>query len=472
MAAENYRCPGCGKLRKAPLTQDIARCRICNTTVEKIDGIWLETIPEKRENTFNVSALLIGVIFIILGFFTIVPIVQTNWAEPVLDQSFLFWGVVSLLVISTITLIIGIFEKRGHAYLFLCFSMLFVFSALVRLSFVEENLPLMQSSLYNPPQSLNTAAVDSSANKPFLYTAEERRDLTELFFELMTEAYLVDDIDNSSNLNVKKTFDNSEKNYDYEITPSETNNRFPASFHISIRDVVEDNLQSLYYKERTGGLGLKIAGKQDAIILKNEVVNRFEENYDLFESNAQSNDQHWIAIQGSNYFYIRFLTLDEDFMILEIIRYMNDADARQHKRVMDQVTDSKTKQIVDPKPLSPQEALACKKTSEALEEEKRALDELELRLAYLDFGDPKSAEHISKENLFNDRSRQYRITLKNYNSGCSPKNAVLNFETYTSVCTIEDLERNNTTAPFLSSGNRFCAEFNEFALRLQSSTPN
>lgn len=472
MDQENYRCPGCGKLRKAPIAQDIARCRICGSTVEKIDGVSLKVIPLEEKNTSNVSAFLIGLIFIILGFFTIVPIIQSGWAEQILDQSFLFWGIVSMLVISTITLIIGIFIKRGHAYLFLCYSMLFVFSALVRLSFVEENLPLIQSSVYNSSQTSKPVSKDSSAYEPFLYSAEERQDLTELFFELMTETYLVDDIDNSSNLSVKKTLDASENNYDYDITPSETNNRFPASFHISIRDVVEKDLQRLYYTERTGGLGLNIDSKQDAIILKNEIVKHFEENYELFESEEQSDNQHWIALQGSNYFYIRFLTLDKDFMILEIIRYMNDADARQHKKVMDQVTDSKTKKIADPKPLSPQEALACKITAGTLGQKKQNLEELELRLAYLDFGDPKSTEHISKESLFNDRSRQYKITLENYDSGCSFRNAVLDFETYTSVCTIEDLERNNTNAPFLSSGNRFCADFKEFALRIQNSIPN
>lgn len=472
MAQENYRCPGCSKLRKAPVAQDIARCRICGTTVEKVEGIWMEATPTKEEKTFNVSAFLVGIIFILLGFFTVAPIIHAGWAESILDQSFLFWGIVSLLVISTVTLLIGIFIKRKHAYLFLCYCTLFVLSALVRLTFVEHNLPLMQSSIYNSSQSSSTTPADSSAYKPILYSAAERQVLTSLFFELMTESYLVDDIDKSSNLNVKKTLDPSEDNYDYEITPSETNNRFPASFHISIRDVVEENLQSLYYKERTGGLGLKIASKQDAIILKDEVVKLFEENYDLFESKEQPTNQQWIAIKGSNYFYIRFLTLDKDFMILEIIRYMNDADARQHKKVMEQVTDSRTKEIAHPKPLSPQEALACKKIAGTLGEEKRSLEELELRLAYLDFGDPKSVEHISKENLFNNRSKQYKITLENYNSGCSPTNAVIDYETYTNVCTIKDVEKNKANAPFISSGNRFCANFKEFALRVQNSIPN
>lgn len=472
MAQENYRCPGCGKLRKAPTAQDIARCRICGTTVEKIEGIWLETAPTEEKKTNKASAFLMGIIFIILGFFTIETIIHTSSGEAILDQSFLFWGIVSMLIISTVTLIFGLFIKREHAYLFLCYCTLFVLSALVRLTFIEGNLPLLQSTVYNSSQSFNTTPTDSSINQPILYSSEEQQDLAKLFFELITEPYLVDDIDNSSNLNVKKTLDPSEDNYDYDITPSETNNRFPASFHISIRDVIERDLQSLYYKERTGGLGLNIASKQDAIIIKNEIVRHFEENYELFESNEQPNNQQWIAIKGSNYFYIRFLTLDANFMILEIIRYMNDADARQHKKVMEQVTDSRTTKVVNLKPLSPQEAIACKKTAESLGQKKRTLEELELRLAYLDFGDPKSDEHISKKNLFNDRSNQYKITLDHYNLGCSPTNAVIDYETYTDVCTIEDLDINKAGAPFMSSKNRFCADFKEFALRVQNSIPN
>lgn len=464
MAQENYTCPGCSKLRKAPLGQDIARCRICGTTVEKIEGIWLETEDKIPKKSFNLIGFLVGIIFILLGFFLSEPIVSTDWGKAILDQSLLFWGIVSLLITSTITLILGFFIERKYAYQILRYSILFIFAALIRLSFVENSLPLMQSKIYNPASEITVAKSDSSVNQ-VLYTDEQREDLTMLFFELMTDKYLVDDIDNSSNLLVKKTLDTSENNYEYEITPSKINDRFPNGFRISIRDIVETDLQDQYYEERAGGLGLKISDKENAILIKNEIVKQFEENYELFESISQSDENHWISIKGENYYWIRFLTLEEDFMILEIIRYINDADARQHKEVMEQVRSSATTSST-PKPLSPQEAIACKSSANKLDTKKSQINELEIRLAYLDFGDPKSDEHIEKEQLFAKQTQEYKRDLKLYESGCK-NNISLDFPTYKQVCTPEDLKSNTASEPFENTGNRFCIRFSEYAEKIK-----
>ena len=464
MATQNYTCPGCGKLRKAPSSQDIARCRICGTTVERVENAWIKTESEPEKNSINPIHFLAGIIFILLGFFLIEPITSTTWGSPILNQSFLFWGIVSLLVVSTFTLIIGFFINRQHANLILRYSALFILAALVRLSFVESSLPLMQAKIYNPPQSLTVTPADSLLTKATLYTDQERDELTNLFFELMTDKYLVDDIGNSSNLSVKKTLDTSENNYDYEVIPSETNTRFPNSFRISIRDVVETDLQDQYYQERTGGLGLRISTKNDAVTIMNQLVQRFENNYNLFESASQENNAHWISIKGENYFWIRFLTLEQDFMILEVVQYMNDADARQHKKVMEQVNQSRISKNTDPKPLSPQEALACKKSSAKLSVEKNQLEEFELRLAYLDFGDPKSEEHLSKEKEFLKRTKQYELDLKLYKSGCE-NNISLDFSTFKQVCDSEDLKTGSV--PFTKVINGFCSGFTEYALKIQ-----
>ena len=151
MEKENYICPGCGRIRQAPSTQNIARCSLCGTTVEKINGVWEETQIEPKKSTFDTVQFLTGIVFILLGFFLIVPVANTSWGNPILNQSFLFWGIVSVFVISTITLIVGFMIKRKHAYLILRYSLLFVFAALIRLSFVENSLPFMQSQVYNPP---------------------------------------------------------------------------------------------------------------------------------------------------------------------------------------------------------------------------------------------------------------------------------------------------------------------------------
>lgn len=90
---------------------------------------------------------------------------------------------------------------------------------------------------------------------------------------------------------------------------------------------------------------MKIADKNDAISIKDEIVQRFENDYELFESAPQADNSHWIAIKGKNYYWIRFLTLDQDFMILEIIRYMDDANARQHKNVMEQVNNAMAEKV-------------------------------------------------------------------------------------------------------------------------------
>ncbi|MEO9887792.1 MAG: hypothetical protein ABJR05_17335 [Balneola sp.] len=469
MAIQNYTCPGCGKLRKAPSSQDIARCRICGTTVEKIEGIWLETNTDSnsKNKTFNLVGFLTGFIFILLGFFLIEPISKTSWGQSILNQSFLFWGIVSMLIVSTFTLVIGFFVQRKNAYQVLRYSLLFIFAALIRLSFFENSLPLMQSKIYNSPQTKIDISSDSLMTQQILYTDQELEDLTKLFFELMTDKYLVDDIDKSSNLNVKKTLDTSENNYDYEIIPSESNDRFPASFRISVRDLVETSLQNQYYQERAGGLGLKISEKNDAIAIKDELIQRFENNYEIFESTPQTDNNHWISIKGENYFWVRFLTLDQDFMILEIIRYMNDADARQHKNVMDQVNSSMADENSNPKPLSPQEALACKTNATKLDKKKNQLDELELRLAYLDFGDPRSEEHIEKERSFNKQTQEYNLDLKLYQTGCE-NNISLDFSTYEQVCDSIDLKGSSKSVPFKNKGNRFCSKFSNFALRIQS----
>jgi len=464
MAQENYTCPGCGKLRKAPLGQDIARCRICGTTVEKIEGIWLETEDKVPKKSFNLIGFLVGIICILLGFFLSKPIVSTDWGKAILDQSLLFWGIVSVLITSTATLILGFFIERKHANRILRYSLLFIFAALMRLSFVESSLPLSQSEIYNSSSQKVEISPDSLKAEA-LYTYEQREDLTMLFFELMTDKYLVDDIDNSSNLNVKKTLDTSENNYEYEITPSKMNERFPDGFRISIRDIVETDLQDQYYEERAGGLGLKISEKANAILIKNEIVKQFEENYELFESISQSDENHWISIKGENYYWIRFLTLEEDFMILEIIRYMNDADARQHKKVMEQVRSTAIASVT-PKPLSPQEALACKSSASKLDIKKSQLNELEIRLTYLDFGDPKSDEHIEKEQLYGKQSKDYKLDLKLYESGCE-SNVSLDFPTYKQVCTPDDLKSNSGSEPFESTGNRFCIRFPDYAEKIK-----
>ncbi len=467
MEKENYICPGCGRIREAPSTQDIARCSLCGTTVEKIEGIWGENRPESENTSFDPVHFLTGVVFILLGFFLIVPITDTSWGKPILNQSFVFWGVISLFVISTITLIIGFMIKRKHAYLILRYSFLFVFAALIRLSFVENSLPLMQSEIYNSPSANNEVSPDSLLNDQPLYTSRELEDLTRLFFDLMTDKDLADDIESSSNLNVKKTLDTSENNYNYEIIPSETNDRFPNGFRISIRDIVENDLQNQYYRERAGGLGLKISNKNDAIAIKDEIIQRFENNYDLFESTPQPDNNHWISIKGKNYYWVRFLTLDQDFMILEIVRYMDDANARQHKNVMEQVNKAVAAKSFTPKPLSPQEALACKKSAAELDAKKDRLNDLELRLTYLDFGDPKSEEHLQKERLFTKLSQDYALDLKLYKSGCRDS-VSLDFPTFEQICNSDDLMNKTGSEPSSKQGNRFCKEFPDYALRIQS----
>ncbi len=467
MEKENYICPGCGRIRQAPSTQNIARCSLCGTTVEKINGVWEETQIEPKKSTFDTVQFLTGIVFILLGFFLIVPVANTSWGNPILNQSFLFWGIVSVFVISTITLIVGFMIKRKHAYLILRYSLLFVFAALIRLSFVENSLPFMQSQVYNPPTDKTEVSPDSLLKDQPLYTSRELEDLTSLFFDLRTDKDLADDIDISSNLLVEKTLDTSEKNYEYEIIPSETNDRFPNGFRISIRDIVERDLQSQYYKERSGGLGLKIADKNDAISIKDEIVQRFENDYELFESAPQADNSHWIAIKGKNYYWIRFLTLDQDFMILEIIRYMDDANARQHKNVMEQVNNAMAEKSASPKPLSPQEALACKQSAANLDAKKKQLDELELRLTYLDFGDPKSEEHLEKERSFAKLSKDYKLSLKMFQSGCR-QNVSLNFSTFEQVCKPDDLTKQTESKPYTNSGNSFCKGFKEYALKTQS----
>lgn len=467
MANHTYTCPGCGKLRKAPDAQDIAKCRICGTTVERIDGIWVKSKAEQQTVSFKVSHFLIGIIFLLLGFFTIEPIINTRIGKTILNQSFLFWGIASLLVISTVTLVLGFIIERKTSFLVLQFCTLFIMAALIRLSFVEKTLPLTQSVIYNTTQNSNNATSDSVLSSQLLYSSEEKEDLTQLFFELMTDKYLVEDINNSSNLSVKKTLDTSENNYDYEITPSETNNRFPNGFRISIREVTETDLQNQYYEERTGGLGLKIPDRNSAIQIKNDLVQRFEDNYEIFESTPQSNNNHWISIKGENYFWIRFLTLEDDFTILEIVRYMNDADARQHKKVMEQVNSNRADKSVDPKPLSPQEALACKQNAANLDDEQKELKELELRLAYLDFGDPKSEKHLDKETEFNNRTQKYNLDLKLYESGCE-NNVSLDYPTYEKVCNSADVSKNNSNTPLNTAINRFCAGFKNYASRISN----
>ncbi|MBO6622290.1 MAG: hypothetical protein JJ892_11360 [Balneola sp.] len=467
MEKENYICPGCGRIRQAPSTQSIARCSLCGTTVEKIKGVWEENSIETEKTSFDPVQFLTGVVFILLGFFLIVPVSNSSWGTPILNQSFLFWGIVSVFVISTITLIIGFMIKRKHAYLILRYSLLFVFAALIRLSFVENSLPFMQSEIYNPPTDKSEVTTDSLLNNQPLYTSRELKDLSLLFFDLMTDKDLVNDIDSSPNLNVKKTLDTSENNYDYEIIPSEINDRFPNGFRITIRDIAEVNLQNQYYRERAGGLGLKITNKNDAVALKDEIVQRFESNYELFESTPQPDNNHWISIKGENYYWVRFLTLDQDFMILEIIRYMDDANARQHKNVMEQVNKAVASKSFSPKPLSPQEAFACKKSAEELDIKKNRLDDLELRLTYLDFGDPKSEEHLQKERLFTKLSQDYQLDLKLYQSGCTDS-VSLDFSTFEQVCNSYDLMNKTASEPSSQPGNRFCKGFPDYALRIQS----
>ena len=189
MTDETYKCPGCKKIRKAPTGQDIARCRICGTTVEKIDGVWLKSLPDTTQtpNTSkdsekitrkNLANGLMAVIFILLGYFLIIPITETSWGAPLLENNALFWGVASMLIVSMLALILGFIIKRKYANLVFRFLTLFCLTALIKLTFVDKKIPLMgeinQKEIVQTPPN-------------FEYSETELDNLSNLYFELITD---------------------------------------------------------------------------------------------------------------------------------------------------------------------------------------------------------------------------------------------------------------------------------------------
>lgn len=463
MTDETYKCPGCKKIRKAPEGQDIARCRICGTTVEKIDGVWLKSLPEttpatsvakddEKNASKNLVNALIALVFILLGYFLITPITETSWGAPILENNAFFWGVVSMLIISISALILGFIIKRKHANLVLRLLTLFCLTALVKLTFVDKKIPLMDD--------VNQKGV-VTVSPNFKYPETELENLSNLYFELITDNERLNNLISTSELTVSKTLDSAEKNYDYVVTPADTNAPYPSTFRISINNKIETDLQKQYYVERTSGLGLKIASEKAALDFKNSIIEKFEDTFELFESEPREDDGYWASIKQGNYYWIRFLTLESDFMILEVVRYMKDADARQHKKVMDSVQNANVS-LAEPKPLSPQEAIACKTKAGMLDQEKNALVELEKRLSYLDFGDPKSEEHLTKKKEFDTRTYQYNIDKELYTAGC--QNAVtLSYSTYTKACSTNDVSSQKASK---NSLNSFCRSFPQYLTRL------
>lgn len=76
---------------------------------------------------------------------------------------------------------------------------------------------------------------------------------------------------------------------------------------------------------------------------------------------------------------------------------MDDANARQHKNVMEQVNNAMAEKSASPKPLSPQEALACKQSAADLDAKKKQLDELNSGLFIWILG-IQNLKSISKKN--------------------------------------------------------------------------
>tara|TARA_R110002126_G_scaffold13356_1_gene58079 strand:+ start:9930 stop:11330 length:1401 start_codon:yes stop_codon:yes gene_type:complete len=465
MTDETYKCPGCKKIRKAPTGQDIARCRICGTTVEKIDGVWLKSLPDTTQtpNTSkdsekitrkNLANGLMAVIFILLGYFLIIPITETSWGAPLLENNALFWGVASMLIVSMLALILGFIIKRKYANLVFRFLTLFCLTALIKLTFVDKKIPLMgeinQKEIVQTPPN-------------FEYSETELDNLSNLYFELITDDERLKKLTSTTEVNVSKTLDEVEKNYDYVVTPADTNTPYPSTFRISINNKVETDLQKQYYVERTAGLGLQIASEEDAIEFKNSIIQKFEDSFELFESEIREDESYWASVKLGNYYWVRFLTLDSDFMILEVVRYMKDSDARQHKKVMESVKNSNNT-LSESKPLSPQEAIACKNKAGILDQEKSALIELEKRLAYLDFGDPKSEEHLSKEQEFNTRTSQYNTSKELYTAGCQ-NSVTLSYSTYTKACSVNDALPSGNPE---TSGNSFCRAFPQYLNQLKA----